>query len=479
MKMILSNIIQIEEPTKEIIEFCKKKLTISNPDYTKKRNMGFYCYGIDKEIKMYNLYDGKLYVPYGFFTELYNQYPISKDYVDYTVVRNVNLVSNLKLREYQKPAVKAVKEKYNGLIIAGCGLGKTMMGLGCFAELKQKCLWLTHSIDLLEQAKNRCEDTIECKTSVITDGKCDTSGDIVFATIQTVILYIESGILKQDDFGMVIGDEIHRCTSNPNSFQTFRKCIEYFSARYKIGLTATKFRSDGLEFAINCIVGSDIYKIEHDENEYVCIYDDKELMRFPLSDFQIPARIKIIETNYDVSDKPVFSRNGGTLQFASLISDLSMNKDRNNLILATLRTIDGSTIVLSDRVEQLKYLCAHVENGFQIDGETPKKIRRQVLNDVRTGKIKYLFASYNLCREGLDCPILANLVMATPVKNFATVVQSIGRIQRPHEGKTTATVYDFVDNVGMLHRFYSKRRSTYRKNNWEIDNIYLENQTWR
>ena len=63
--------------------------------------------------------------------------------------------------------------------------------------------------------------------------------------------------------------------------------------------------------------------------------------------------------------------------------------------------------------------------------------------------------------------------MATPVKDFAIVSQSIGRIQRPYEGKKVAYVYDFVDDVGMLYRFYSKRRATYRKNNLVIDNIYL------
>ena len=58
-------------------------------------------------------------------------------------------------------------------------------------------------------------------------------------------------------------------------------------------------------------------------------------------------------------------------------------------------------------------------------------------------------------------------------KDFAIVSQSIGRIQRPYEGKIVAKVYDFVDDVGMLMRFYTKRRTTYRKNNWKIDNIYL------
>jgi superfamily II DNA or RNA helicase len=63
--------------------------------------------------------------------------------------------------------------------------------------------------------------------------------------------------------------------------------------------------------------------------------------------------------------------------------------------------------------------------------------------------------------------------MATPVKDFAIVSQSIGRIQRPYEGKKVAQVYDFVDPVGMLYNFYAKRRSTYRKNNWVIENVYL------
>ena len=129
--------------------------------------------------------------------------------------------------------------------------------------------------------------------------------------------------------------------------------------------------------------------------------------------------------------------------------------------------------MLSDRVEQLKYLCSRVDNGVQIDGSTPKKLRAKALDDVRSGRVKYLFASYNLCKEGLDCPILSNLVMATPVKDFSIVVQSIGRIMRPFGNKRKATVYDFVDKVGMLRNFYAKRRSIYRKNKWDIENIYL------
>ena len=352
-------------------------------------------------------------------------------------------------------------------------VGKTETALECAARLKQHVLWVTHTKDLVKQAKERADTKLKCKTSLITDGKCDVSGDIVFCTMQTLIKFIENGTLKQDEFGMVIGDEIHRCSANPNSLQMFRTCIEYFAAKYKIGLTATLHRADNLEECITRIIGDVIYEIKKDDNEYVCMYEGNELLRFPIDSFQVPANIKVIETDYNVWDKDVFSPDGGTIVFARLITDIANDKERNDLIINTLKNIEGSTIILSDRVEQLKYLCSMVDNGVEIDGGTPKKRREQALEDVRNGKYKYLFASYSLAKEGLDVKILSNLVMATPVKDFAIVQQSIGRIQRPYENKTKATVYDFVDNIGMLNRFFADRRRTYRKNNWVMDKIYI------
>ena len=475
MKILLSNCIKIESPTREITDFVKKELTFKNTEYEKKKRMGFYTYGMNKDIKLYNEYEGNLYVPYGFFTDLYKVYPYNKDYTDYTTTKSINIESDIKLRDYQEPGLRAIKEHYNGLFVLPCGLGKTELALECVNTLKQKAIWITHTTDLVNQAKERCESKIRCRTSTITDGKCDTTGDIVFCTMQTLYKMIEKGVVKQNDFGMVIADECHRVAANPSTIQMFRTCIDYFAARYKLGLTATLHRADGLEKCITSIIGNVIYEVIKDRNDYVGIYEGKEILRFNVDKFQVPAYIKVIETSYNIEDKDVFSSNGGTIQFATLISDLGMNTDRNNDILKVLNTIKGSTLVLSDRVEQLEYLCSKVDNGVCISGKTPKKKRTQALEDVSSGKIKYLFASYSLAKEGLSVDILSNLVLATPVKDFAIVQQSIGRIQRLYEGKSVATVYDFVDNVGMLLRFYSKRRTTYRKNGWKIDNIYLNN----
>lgn len=474
MKIILSNCIEIQEPTKEIIDFCKKELTFKNPMYTKRIQMGFYAYGTPKEIKLYDIYNGNIYTPIGFFEKLFSFFPYPDKYVDCTVYKKVNISSTIQLRDYQELAVPAVLNYKTGILNLPVGLGKTELALECINRLQVKTLWCCHTGDLLEQSKERCQSKMKCKIGTITSGKCDIENkDIVFATVQTLYKYVEKGLIPQDEFGMVIIDECHHISANPDSIQLFRTCVDYFAARYKIGLSATVSRSDGLEDCIKMILGDIIYKIEKVKNNYNCIYENKKLLTFPIDKFQVPAYIKVIETNYNLDDKEVFKSNGGTIEFATLISDIAMNEERNKQIIDVLCNINSSTIILSDRVEQLKYLCSHIENGVQIDGKTPKKVRKQALKDVDDGKIKYLFCSYNLAKEGLSVNILSNLVMATPVKFSAIVEQSIGRIQRPYPGKTIAHVYDFVDEVGMLIRFYSKRRSTYRKNNWEIENIYL------
>ena len=93
-----------------------------------------------------------------------------------------------------------------------------------------------------------------------------------------------------------------------------------------------------------------------------------------------------------------------------------------------------------------------------------KAAREQALEDMRSGKKKYLFATYSLCKEGLDIPRLERLYMASPVKDYTVVVQSIGRIARTFEGKAKPICYDFVDDIAYLVKSYKKRCTTYRKN---------------
>ncbi len=470
MKIIISNIIEIQEPTKEILDYCNKELVFKNPEYSKKIQMGFFLGKTPKTIHLYD-FDGKnLYLPIGCMNDLLQMYPDKSLYTDYSVKVNRKIESNIKLRDYQKPCLNALKTHMNGMFILPCGTGKTSCALQSAYELQQHTLFIAHTNDLVNQAKTRCEENLKCSISMIADGKVDTSGDIVFATVQT--LYKNLDKISPDEFGLVITDEVHHLGANVNTVAMFRTSLDHFASRYKLGLTATLHRADGLEKCIPKLLGNPIYEIVEDGNDYVGFYEGKEVIRFPKNKYQVPAEVTIVNTNYKLYDektntyRDVFDKNGMTISFTKLISDLALNEERNKQIIVLTNSLKGSTIILSDRVDQLKILHQFIPNSVQIDGSTKKKERVQALDDITTGKKKVLLASYKLAKEGLDCPILENIILATPVKDQAIVVQSIGRTQRPYPGKTKANVYDFVDDVSMLTRFLQKRRSVYRKKGW-------------
>lgn len=471
MKVIISNIIQIIEPTKDIIEFIKNHYTYNNPSYEKKHRMGFYTGGIPKRIKLYNEYQDSIYLSIGCFNDIWSIHPIKGDFVDYTVSKGIDVISDITLRDYQKPVVNACEKYCTGLVIMPCGTGKSCTMLHTACVLKQKTLWLCTTKDLLVQAESYIKNFTNATTSRITEGKCDYSGNFVFATIQTLSKVIEKEQIPQNTFGCVIGDEIQHCIISTESVMMFKTCMEYFNARYKFGCTATLKTANDLWKCIPKIVGDIIYELKKNDtkDKLIGYYEGQPIVEVEASMFQVPAAINFIKTDYSTIDKDIFDLSE-KIVFSKLITDISQDKVRNRLILDLIGSLSTPTIVISERVDQLHYLNEKTSNSVCIDGKTKKSIREQSIEDFKNNKYKTLFASYSLVAEGLDIPQLENLIMATPVKDERLVIQSVGRCQRPSKGKTRANVYDLVDDVGMLDRFLSKRKSVYKKEGWEIKN---------
>jgi superfamily II DNA or RNA helicase len=468
MKITLTNIIEIKEPTKEILDYCKKELTFSNPDYIKKQRMGFWTGKTPKTISLYDYYQGNIYLPIGCFNDIWEIYPYKENYVDYTTTKKADIKSNIILRDYQKPCTDALKKYVNGIFILFAGAGKTQIALQCASELKQKTLFLVHTKDLLNQSKERCESNLICKTSTITEGKCDISGDIVFATVQTLVNFVDKREISQDEFGLVVVDECHHLSTSAESVKMFEKCVNYFNARYKLGISATLHRSDGLQNTTKKILGDVIYELKksEDKTKFIGYYENKPIIEVSASMFQVPAQIHLVETKYKPNDE-CFDTSSRII-FSTLISDLATNSDRNKQVLDIINKLDSYTIVISERTSQLEYLHKKVPSSIYINGKTPKKKREQEIEEFRQGKHKVLFATYSLVAEGLDIPILENLIMASPVKDERLVIQAIGRCQRPSGDKKIANVYDLVDDVSILDKFTRKRKSVYKKEGWEI-----------
>ena len=193
-----------------------------------------------------------------------------------------------------------------------------------------------------------------------------------------------------------------------------------------------------------------------------------ELDKDVIGDRIIPATIIRVNTCFEEIPEDC-QETDGTIKYSKLTTAISEDIDRNGLILDILRNCENNyTLVLTDRVNQMYYLRDKLGYGNVIDGKTKKDIRESKIQEVRDGKEKILFATYGLAKEGLDIPRLDRLILASPHRDKATIIQAIGRIERKFENKSEPICYDLVDPIQYFEGMYKSRKSFYKKNNNKI-----------
>lgn len=118
MKIIVDNIIKIENPSKEIIDYCKKNLEIENPQYSQNERLGFPTYNIPRRLYWYEKRGNSYVLPFGCLKDIYKIYPFKNDYeIKIPEGEKIKYDSNISLFDYQEDAKnKALKAK-NGVIV--------------------------------------------------------------------------------------------------------------------------------------------------------------------------------------------------------------------------------------------------------------------------------------------------------------------------------------------------------------------------
>lgn len=448
--------IRIRNATPDILSYCKANLVLTNPDYTKKQRMSLWTGNTPEKLHLYEKDGEWLVLPYGCLRDVWDMIRSGDVESAFTARKWVNYRASVPLYDYQAKAVDEMHKAKGGILQAPAGSGKTQMGIALIARLGCKALWLTHTHDLLQQSMDRAKQYMDADLlGTITEGKVNIGRGITFATVQTMC---KLDLPKyRNVWDCVIVDECHRVSGSPTSVTQFSTVLNALAARFKYGLSATVHRADGMIQATYALIGRVMYTVPSSEVE------DK-IMR---------VGIQPIRTGVGISRECLNS--DGTLQYARLVNYLCGNAVRNQVILQQLRNNKQySSLILSDRLDHLRGLINALpkemrENAVMIDGTmTSKKAkaeRDQALDDMRTGKKKYLFATYSLSKEGLDIPRLERLYLTTPQKDYAVVTQSIGRIARSFNGKADPVAMDFIDDAGYLVKTYKKRCTTYRKNN--------------
>lgn len=341
----------------------------------------------------------------------------------------------------------------------------TQCGLEIISRIGGRALWLTHTQDLLSQSMERANavlDVVNGRNGTITAGKIEIGTHITFATVQTMAKKIDTALFR-DCWDVIIIDEAQHCAGSPTRVTQFYKVISALSARYKIGLTATPKRADGLQGAMFALLGRIIHEVTREEVAHTTC----------------PVKIIPVETGW-MPDYDAVLNGDGTIDYNKVIDAMTHDSARFGMVIQYVVDMQGATMVLANRVEYLQNLCTVAENhgkrcvciSGQGQSKKAKAERKQALEALNNGEIDCIFCTYSLAAEGLDVPNLRYVVFATPEKNDVTVTQATGRVGRKAEGKDYGTVIDFVDDFGMYRGWFKKRCRYYKKIDAEIEEKY-------
>ena len=96
-------------------------------------------------------------------------------------------------------------------------------------------------------------------------------------------------------------------------------------------------------------------------------------------------------------------------------------------------------------------------------GDINGKDRELIVERLDAGKIKVLISTTQLLSEGFDSKELSVLFMGTPIKFSGRILQTVGRILRPMQGKEPK-IYDYIDSkIGVLAASAKSRQRVYTK----------------
>lgn len=337
----------------------------------------------------------------------------------------------------QPEAVHAVlttlrASSYGGgaMLVLPTGYGKTMCAAYIVCQISSKVLVLVHTTVLASQWKDRLAQSIpEACVRVMSpvDYGSWEGADVVVVLLQTLLARSKpSDVPLCELFDMVIIDESHHLAA-----PTLSRAMEIAGCRYRLGLSATLERQDGMETMLHHIVGPVAYRAHRQENPGVIVHVHRYHCNNP--------------------------EDGGLSQ---LLSATARDGNRTMFIINVLLTyyaLGRYMVVMSDRRHLLNDLATRLKEGgipvaWAVGGE-------KAAPDVTSRPI--ILATYAFASEGMDIAELDTCVLAT---SRCELRQCVGRILR-RQGHNP-WVIDIVD-----HEFRKLRVQFGRRKKWYLTSI--------
>ena len=356
------------------------------------------------------------------------------------------------LRDYQQAASDAILTWTRRISAPICaelatGAGKSLIIADVARRINEisgkKLLCMAPSKELIEQnyAKYIAAGNPASLFSASVGIK-STRHPAVFGTPKTVLNSIDR--FKSDFAGIVI-DECHRI--DPTTKAIIAGMREGNPNLRVIGLTATPYRmGDGYIYQI----GMDGQQVEQANNplfsRLVYRVQTQELVN---RGFLTPPEMLASDRHYDAASLQLNKQN----QFdAGEIAQVFEGKGR------LTADIVADVIDKADHRFGVMFFAASIQHAQEImeslppehsrlvTGATPKADRTRILSEFKAGRIHYI-VNRDVLTTGFDAPNVGTIAIMRATESAGLLLQIIGRGLRLHDGKQTALILDYAENL--------------------------------
>lgn len=418
--------------SKSLISKLKSFATFENPQIKVLLSLRKPLFNTPKYIRSFEENENFLMLPRGLketLIDFFNVNAVSYSFVDKRVLNKIQTKTvTFNLRPEQNEAIKEIKKSDYSICVAPPGFGKTLLGAKIFEIRACTTLIVVNKNMLLNQWIERFVDYFgynKKDIGYLGKGFNKLNGQIDVATMQS--LKNDPKIIE--NYSFVIVDECHHIPA-----LTFEQIIKSFKGKYILGLSATPNRKDELQPILFQQLGEISYEYKKKKTH--------------------TNKLQIIRTQF-VSNAD---------NYATIINELCIDEDRNNLIVDIIKkNIDRKILLLTDRIEHINVLESLLQKEnidyISVHGSLNKKEQVENMNLVKTKSL--ILATTSYFGEGIDFPHLNTILFATPISYYGRLIQYLGRIGR---GNQECLAIDFLDSKNaMLNSAYKKRLEGYKQ----------------
>lgn len=315
-----------------------------------------------------------------------------------------------------------------GLVVMATGLGKTW--LAAFDSTRpsfKRVLFIAHREEILTQARDVYRRIRPSGSlTMFTGNERDISGDVVFASIQSLQRNLQS--FEIDRFDYIVVDEFHHASA-----PTYVKVINHFEPKFLLGLTATPDRSDAADLLALC----------GDNLVYEC-----GLVNGINLGLLSPLHYRAVK---DIADYEEIPWRGGRFDIAALSEQLETQQrakqifDEWSALGGEHRRTIGFCCSITHAEFMAGFFCDLGVEAVAVHSGTTSAPRGESLERLDAGELPIIF-TVDLFNEGVDIPALDIVLLLRPTESPIVFFQQLGRGLRAIAGKSHLDVLDLVGN---------------------------------